>query len=106
MAQRLEFLSEKIKKTPPPYVDSSFDYLLLSSMLTAEENVFFFLIVRKLDKRSDNLSNPKSCLQSILMLKKLLSLNISFQNLKILTFFITFSGHHMDWVSAQLVWEL
>lgn len=44
MAHRLEFLSEKIKKTPPPYVDSSFDFLRLSDMLTAEENVFHFVI--------------------------------------------------------------
>jgi hypothetical protein len=36
MAHRLEFLSEKIKKSPPPFVDSSFDYFQLSSMLTAE----------------------------------------------------------------------
>lgn len=42
MAQRLEFLSEKIKKIPPPYVDSSFDFLNLSSMLTAEEDVIFY----------------------------------------------------------------
>ena len=42
MANRLEFLSEKIKKTPPPYADSMFDYLHLSSMLTAEENVNIF----------------------------------------------------------------
>lgn len=44
MAQRLEFLSEKIKKIPPPYVDSSFDFLNLSSMLTAEENVIFLFL--------------------------------------------------------------
>lgn len=43
MANRLQLLSEKIKKTPPPYVDSSFDFLQLSSMLTAEENVIMFL---------------------------------------------------------------
>jgi hypothetical protein len=42
MAHRLQFLSEKIKKSPPPFVDSSFDYFQLSSMLTAEENVSIF----------------------------------------------------------------
>lgn len=36
--KRLELLSEKIKQHPP-YVDSSFDYLNLPSLLTHEENV-------------------------------------------------------------------
>jgi hypothetical protein len=36
MANRLEFLNEKIKSSPPPFVDSSFDYLQLSTMLTEE----------------------------------------------------------------------
>lgn len=36
MAHRLEFLSEKIKKSPPPYVNSAFDYFQLSAMLTPE----------------------------------------------------------------------
>ena len=38
MSKRLEFLAEKIKK-PPPFVDSSFDYLNMSAFLTHEENV-------------------------------------------------------------------
>lgn len=44
MAHRLEFLSEKIKSSPPPYVDSAYDFFQLSSMLTAEENVHLFQI--------------------------------------------------------------
>lgn len=35
MSKRLELLSEKIKQVPP-YVDSSFDYLNMSSYLTHE----------------------------------------------------------------------
>ena len=38
MSKRLELLSQRIKQVPP-YVDSSFDYLNLSSLLTHEENV-------------------------------------------------------------------
>lgn len=36
--KRLELLSEQIKQIPP-YVDSSFDYLNMGSLLTKEENV-------------------------------------------------------------------
>ena len=43
MSKRLEFLAEKIKK-PPPFIDSSFDYLNMSSFLTHEENVHLFLL--------------------------------------------------------------
>lgn len=44
MAKRLDLLSQKIKKTPP-HIDSSFDYLNLSSFLTKQENVRFLLFV-------------------------------------------------------------
>ena len=35
---RLEVLAEQIKQTPP-YVDSSFDYMNMGSLMCKEENV-------------------------------------------------------------------
>ena len=39
MAQRLELLQQQIGSPKAAFVESSFDYLNLSSMLTKEENV-------------------------------------------------------------------
>lgn len=91
MANRLELLSERIKKVPR-IVSSSFDFLELESLLTKEENVDNRSF-RILDWKLENSWRLKWLPNFTNMWKKQNSLNSSSPTLRRWTFSNTFSKH-------------